>query len=216
MYGEVAERFIAPDSKSGGAKVSSQRPRGFESHSLRPSQLALFETIATADSEILPCGGLLMATVNAGMLQAMADLIQAKEALIIELKSEIETAKQAYKILCVWTNSDDCAPFANPTISRKKLDSPIRDMVLEIVGNRTTFKLGWVVDQLLESGKMSGDKRAVYGTVTGTLRRNNHLFKKVRRGIYRVKQTAQPVESKEVVRDENESPYAAPEETPVH
>lgn len=73
---------------------------------------------------------------------------------------------------------------------RKTTDNSIREIVLEIVGTQPTFRLAPLIDRIIESGQMTGDKKAIYGSVTVMLRRNSHIFKKVRRGIYRVARQA--------------------------
>jgi hypothetical protein len=108
-----------------------------------------------------------------------------------EFRAEIDQIDKSLEQLRRW-NAGSKLPEVQPPDSRKASHEgeTIRDMVLRLVSHEPTFRLTAIVDQLIQSGSMSGTRTAIYGTVTSMLRRNGHIFVKVRRGLYRVKQAA--------------------------
>lgn len=118
-------------------------------------------------------------------------------------KTDMETVEKALEILRRWAASRQSGPLGLAP-GRKTVESPVREIVLETLGSQTTFKLGALIDRLIATGKMSGDKRAIYGTVTGMMRRNGHIFKKIKRGVYRVLRPTVEAHEKSATEDQHE------------
>lgn len=169
-----------PASPIGASRVQIPHPP--------PLRLALFECCATFRPNILQVRGQIMADDEGARINAAIALYESKRR---EAQADIEQFDKNLAQLYRWKAAIK-PPEVQPSQSRKVSHEgeTIRDMVLRVVGPQPTFRLTTIVDQLIQSGSMSGNRTAIYGTVTSMLRRNGHIFVKVRRGIYRVKQAA--------------------------
>jgi hypothetical protein len=146
-----------------------------------------------------------MASLKNTDLEALSILIEAKKN---QHRSEIEIVEKAIAILRKWIAEQPQPEAAQP--KPKIIGGSVREIVLEAVGAQTTFRLKALIDRLIVTGKMSGPRTAIYGTVTGMLRRNDHIFKKMRRGQYRViRPLAAEVEKHETENHQNGSESGA-------
>jgi hypothetical protein len=173
-----------------------------------PLQLALFANCTSPNVKILKDGGTLMASPT------MAEFIAFLEEQKKQFQADIDTVDKALEMLRRLSGTTtDKANVAHGN-GRRTYETPIRDLVLDMVGSQPTFRLAPLIDAIIKDGKMAGTKRAIYGSVTGMLRRNGHIFKKVRRGIYRIVQ--RPIIPKLESNEQSDNENQQQAETAIH
>lgn len=132
-----------------------------------------------------------MADNVAETINAMIALYNSKKR---EFQAEIEQIDKSLEQLRRWSAAPaPQRPQGKPKLKQEE-GKTVRDIVLNHLNGRSTFKLLELVNEISTSGSIQGERSAVYGTITSMLRRNPHIFVRVRRGIWRVKSLNQPSE----------------------
>jgi len=155
--------------------------------------LALFKEGATIHRDILQVGGTIMADDKTANINAIIAFYNQKRLEIQrEFQAEIEQIDRSLEQLHRWIGASPQTPMQEKPKLKRQEGKTVRDIVLAHVdGKKTSFKLAELVEQVIESGAIQGESSAIYGTITSMLRRNPHIFAKVRRGIWRVKSANQ-------------------------
>src|SRR5271156_3025743 len=166
MYGRLAERFIAPVSKTG----RPLGPREFETPTVRPLQLALFEGWSTENGELFVSSRQTMASTD---IDAALALFESKRR---EYEAEIHQIDGTIAQLKRWKALETTSPSkSHQPVKRQEEGPTVTEIFLRLLeaDNKPTFRLADMVERIIGSGETHAPRSTVYGNLTNYLKRNS-------------------------------------------